>query len=167
MGNSKSSAAQRHSQLGVRLNFFSSFLPLFPFPRAIHDMGGCGTKRFIKWAPEDDDNDTAWMEDYDEMLQQMIANNASPDQWEIDLAQKEGLMNPRMEKDGDLLYGHTQQQRGVAWFKFKKAIHHLNGDRSEDLIRAAAIKKLGASPYLQMRAKQWMDFLKQQKLEEA
>ena len=69
------------------------------------------------------------------------------------------------EKKGDLKYGHTKQQRVAAWFKFKKAVHQLNGDRSEDLIRTLAMTKLGASPYLQMRAKQWMELLKQQKLE--
>ena len=117
-------------------------------------MGLCGTKQSIKWAPDDDDKDTAWMEDYDGMMQQMIASDASPDQWELDLAQ-EGLMNPIMDKKVDL----------TAWFKFKKAIHQLKGDRSEDVIRTLAMTKLGASPYLQMRAKQWMELLKQQKLE--
>ena len=128
------------------------------------NMGLCGSKHIIKWAPDDDDKDTAWMEDYDGMMQQMIASDASPDQWELDLAQ-EGLMNPTMKKKGDLKYGHTKQQRVAAWFKFKKAVHQLNGDRSEDLIRTLAMTKLGASPYLQMRAKQWMELLKQQKLE--
>jgi hypothetical protein len=124
-------------------------------------MGLCGSKQTIKWQPLEDDNQTSWMEDYDGMMAQMIEDDASPDQWELDLA-KEGLMNPNFSLPTDLKFGHNKTRRSKMWFEFKKAIHGLKGDRSDGMIKTVATVKLGASPYLQMRAKQWMDKLKKQ-----
>ena len=124
-------------------------------------MGLCGTKHIIKWAPEEDDGKTAWMEDYDGMMAEMIADDLSPDQWELDLAQ-ENLMNPPFTKEGDLTGGPHKHQRIKMWSQYKQAVHAMKGDRSDGLLKTAAMTKLGSSPYLQMRAKQWMNKLKEQ-----
>jgi len=124
-------------------------------------MGLCGTKHVIRWAPEEDDKNLSWMEDYDGMMAEMIKEDASPDQWELDLA-KEGLMNPSFFKKGDLGHGPHATKRKLMWFQFKKGVHQMGGDRTDAMLKTVGMTKLGSSPYLQMRAKQWMDKLKKE-----
>lgn len=129
-------------------------------------MGLCGSKKLNEWRPLEDDKNISWMEDYEGMVARMIeeeGEDASPNQWELDLAKKEGLMNPKFSLSSDLEFSDHERKRKEEWARFKKAVHGLKGDRSDEKIKAAAMKNL-ASPYLQMRAKQWMDKLKNQKL---
>ena len=128
-------------------------------------MGLCGSKKLNEWRPLEDDKNISWMEDYEGMVARMIeeeGEDASPNQWELDLAKKEGLMNPKFSLSSDLEFSDHERKRKEEWARFKKAVHGLKGDRSDGMIKTVATVKLGASPYLQMRAKQWMDKLKKQ-----
>jgi hypothetical protein len=127
-------------------------------------MGLCGTKQIIRWAPEEDDGNLGWMEDYDGMMADMIKHDLSPAQWELDLAQ-EGLMNPPWNKALDLQHGPHRSKRIALWSKYKDAVHKLGVDRSDGMLKTAGMTQLGSSPYLQMRSKQWMDRLKREAAE--
>jgi hypothetical protein len=116
---------------------------------------GCIKSKTMKWEPEDDDNNLAWMEDYDGMMSQMMKEDANPDQWELDLA-REGLMNPSFDKPGDLKGGPHRRKRMKMWFKFKQAVNTLNGDRSEAALKTIGTEILGTSGYMQMRCQQWI-----------
>ena len=126
-------------------------------------MGLCGTKRVQKWDPEENDGNVEWMADYDGMMAQMIKDDADPDQWELDLAQ-DGLMNPPFNKTGDLEFGPHTRRRKEMWWKFKKGVWsaRVKGDQSEAVLKKLATKILGTSPYLQMRAQQWLNKQKSQ-----
>ena len=134
-------------------------------------MGGCGTKE-LRWAPAVDDGNVKWMIDYEAMIADMVKRDVSPEQWELDLGKKVFLCNPPWEKKGDLEHGPHIHARQEIWSTFKKDVHKIEDDCEQllkhgedpiETIKHFAALHLSTSPYMQMRAQQWMTHLKEQR----
>ena len=85
---------------------------------------GCAasSKKLVIWKPDDDDGNTAWMEDMDAyMVQFMEDEGKTPTGLEANAAAL-GLLDPPFDSEGDLEFGPMRGRRKDEWSAYKKAL---------------------------------------------